>query len=126
MAPTEGTYEIRGDTAENRLYITLSGLLDEGAIATAADMAIETARGLDSGFDVIIDATGFRPSGAAAAAPVEAAQSALADLGIDRVVRITDDETSTIVRNAFERRSRDVGYGWMATDSVADAERLLR
>lgn len=46
-------------------------------------------------------------------------------MGVDRVVRVVDGETSQIVVNAFERRSRDVGYSGETADSVAAAERLL-
>jgi hypothetical protein len=37
----------------------------------------------------------------------------------------TDDETSDVVINAFERRSRDVGYSGETADSIEDAKRLL-
>lgn len=125
MSLTDGTYEIEGDKATNRLYITLSGRLDAEEIAVAADMAVETARTLEPGFDIVNDISGFRPPGPEAAAPIKEAQASLADIGIDRVVRIADDDTSTVVLNAFERRSRDVGYEGLTADSVAEAERLL-
>jgi len=121
----DGHYEIRADEATNRLYITLNGRLDAEQIELAADMAVETARSLDEGFDIVNDISGFRPPGPEAAAPIEAAQQSLSEIGIDRVVRIADDETSTVVVNAFDRRSKTVGYEGLTADSIAEAERLL-
>jgi len=125
MSSSEATYEIRGDEATNRLYITLSGRLDAEEIEVAADMAVEAARTLDSGFDIINDISGFRPPSPEAAAPIKEAQGALAKMGIERVVRVADEETSSVVLNAFERRSQQVGYEGLTADSVAEAERLL-
>ena len=49
----------------------------------------------------------------------------LKDLGVDRVVRVVDEETSQVVVDAFERRSRGVGYSGETAETVAEAERLL-
>ncbi|PSQ27547.1 hypothetical protein BRD06_04880 [Halobacteriales archaeon QS_9_67_15] len=41
------------------------------------------------------------------------------------MVRVVDEETSQVVVNAFERRSRSVGYSGETAETVAEAERLL-
>jgi hypothetical protein len=121
----DGTYEVRAAAARNRLYIDLSGRLSAEEIQTTADMAVEAAEALDPPFDIVTDLSGFRPPDPEAAGPIKEAQAALAEMGIDRVVRVADEDTSAVVVNAFERRSRDVGYEGFTADSLAEAERLL-
>lgn len=118
-------YEIDADILSNRLYIDLSGRMDAEAIGEAADATVEEAEALDEGFDIVNDLSGFKPPSPEAAKPIKRAQGELKEMGVDRVIRVTDDETSDVVINAFERRSRDVGYSGETADSVAEAERML-
>jgi hypothetical protein len=113
------------DRQANRLYVDLDGRLDAETIDEAATQTVADAEQLREGFDVITDLTGFRPPSPEAAEPIKRAQAELAEMGMDRVVRVADEETSSVVVNAFERRSRDVGYSGETADSVAAAERLL-
>lgn len=117
--------EIDTDARTNRLYIDLNGKLDADRIDDAAAETVAAATDLDDGFDVVTDLTGFRPPSPEAARPIKRAQEELVEMGVDRVVRVVDDDTSRVVVNAFERRSRDVGYSGETADSVAAAERLL-
>jgi len=119
------TYEIDADVLENRLHIDLTGRMDAEEISEAADVTVERAETLDEGFDIVNDLSGFKPPSPEAAKPIKRAQGQLKEMGVDRVVRVTDDETSRVVINAFERRSRDVGYSGEAADSVAAAEEML-
>ncbi|MFB6073794.1 MAG: hypothetical protein ABEJ89_02135 [Haloarculaceae archaeon] len=125
MATTTAEYEVEADPREERLYITLTGRLSADEIATAAERTEAAAERLDPGFDVVNDLRGFAPPSPDAAEPIKEAQAALVEGGVDRVVRIVDDDTSQVVVNAFARRSRDVGYEGMTADSVGEAERLL-
>jgi len=118
-------FDIDTEVRSNRLYIDLDGKLDAETIAEAADTTIEEAARLDDGFDVVTDLSGFRPPSPEAATPIKRAQGELKEMGVDRVVRVVDEDTSRVVVNAFERRSRDVGYSGETADSVAEAERLL-
>jgi N-acetyl-anhydromuramyl-L-alanine amidase AmpD len=59
------------------------------------------------------------------AKPIKRAQQHLKEMGVDRVVRVVDEETSEVVVNAFERRSRDVGYSGEQAGSLDEAERIL-
>lgn len=118
-------YEIEADTVSNVLYIDLSGRMDESETSEAADEAVAAAERLRSGFDIVNDISGFKPPSPEAAKPIKRAQGELKELGVDRVVRVADEETSQAVVNAFERRSKDVGYSGETADSVAEAERLL-
>ncbi len=94
-------------------------------IDEAADATIEEAQSLSDGFDIITDLSGFKPPSPEAAKPIKRAQGQLKEMGVDRVVRVVDDETNQVVLTAFERRSRDVGYSGETADTVAEAERLL-
>ncbi|WP_340099213.1 hypothetical protein [Salinibaculum salinum] len=119
------TYEIDADTLTNRLYIDLSGRMDADEISEAADTTIDEAERLDDEFDIVNDLSGFKPPSPEAAKPIKRAQGQLKEMGVDRVVRVTDAETSQVVINAFERRSRDVGYSGETADSLDEAEQML-
>jgi len=118
-------YEIEADRRTNRLYLDLTGRLDRDNLEDAADEAVAAAENLRQGFDIVNDLSGFTPPAPEAAKPIKRAQSELVEMGVDRVVRVADEETGQVVINAFERRSRDVGYSGETADSVAGAERRL-
>ena len=118
-------YDIDADVRENRLYIDLTGRMTPEKIDEAADVTIEEAEKLRDGFDIVNDVSGFKPPSPEAAKPIKRAQGQLKEMGVDRVVRVTDEETSQVVVTAFERRSRDVGYSGENADSVTEANRLL-
>jgi hypothetical protein len=118
-------YDIEADTRNNRLYIDLSGRIDAATIDHAAEEAVEAARSLRDGFDIINDVSGFKPPSPEAAKPIKRAQGQLKEMGVDRVVRVVDADTSSVVVNAFERRSQSVGYSGESADTVAAAEQLL-
>jgi hypothetical protein len=118
-------YDINADVLANRLHIDLTGRMDADEISEAADVTIEEAEALDDGFDIITDLSGFKPPSPEAAQPIKRAQGQLKEMGVDRVVRVTDEQTSEVVVNAFERRSRDVGYSGETADSLAEAEQML-
>lgn len=118
-------YEIDADRQANRLYIDLNGRMDADAIADAADESVAEAADLRKGFDIVNDLAGFKPPSPEAAQPIKRAQGELQEMGVDRVVRVTDEETSDVVIHAFERRSQDVGYSGEVAESVEEAETLL-
>jgi len=118
-------YEIEADVRDNRLYLDLSGRMERDDLEEAADEAVAAADRLRDGFDIINDLSGFTPPSPEAAKPIKRAQAQLKELGVDRVVRVVDEETSQVVLNAFERRSRDVGYSGETAPTVAEAERKL-
>jgi len=118
-------YEVEADRQANRLYIDLSGRMDAEAIAEAAEDVGRKARRLDDGFDIINDLRGFGVPSPEDAEPIKETQGRLREFGVDRVVRITDENTSKVVVNAFERRANDVGYSGEVAKSVAEAERIL-
>lgn len=126
MSLETASYDIDADRPTNRLYLTLTGTLDEERIREAAEEAVEAAESLESGFDIVNDISRFRPPSPEAAKPIKEAQGKLLEMGVERVVRVVDDETSAIVENAFSRRSQQVGYEAMTATTVDEAERKLR
>jgi hypothetical protein len=119
------SYEIDADVLANRLSIDLTGRMGADEISEAADVTVEKAEALDEGFDIVNNLSGFKPPSPEAAKPIKRAQGELEEMGVERVVRVTDEETSQVVINAFERRSQDVGYSGETADSVAEAEEML-
>jgi len=118
-------YDIRADTSTNRLYLDITGRVDADEMADAADKTLSEAEKLQPDFDIINDLSGFRPPSPEAAKPIKVAQGELKEMGLSRTVRVVDDDTSQVVVNAFERRSRDVGYSGEKAESVEEAERML-
>src|SRR6056297_2876813 len=98
-------YEIDADVQENRLYIDLNGRMETDEIDEAADASVAEAEALREGFDIVNDLSGFKPPSPEAAEPIKRAQAKLKEMGVDRVVRVTDEETNDVVVHAFERRS---------------------
>jgi hypothetical protein len=119
------SYEIDADVLANRLSIDLTGRMGADEISEAADVTVEKAEALDEGFDIVNNLSGFKPPSPEAAKPIKRAQGELEEMGVERVVRVTDEETSQVVINAFERRSQDVGYSGETADSVTEAEEML-
>lgn len=122
---TDATAEIGYDTDSDVLYVDLSGRLDRDAVQRAADEAVAAADRLGDGFDVITDLRGFAPPAPEAAEPIGEAQAELVGMGLDEVVRVTDEDTSAVVVNAFERRSRKAGYSGDTAPDLRTAERRL-
>ncbi|MFW5978409.1 MAG: hypothetical protein ACOCP2_04155 [Halohasta sp.] len=118
-------YDIWADRSANRLYLDITGRVDAEEMAEAADKALSEAEKLRSGFDIVNDLSGFRPPSPEAAKPIKVAQGELVEMGLNRTVRVVDDDTSQVIVNAFERRSRDVGYSGEKAPSVEEAERML-
>ncbi|USZ68269.1 hypothetical protein NGM10_00665 [Halorussus salilacus] len=120
-----GSYDVSADPKENRLYLELTGRLGEDRLQAAAREAVAEAERLREGFDIVNDLSGFSPPNPESAEAIKEAQAELMELGVDRVVRIVDEDTSTVVENAFKRRSRKVGYEGMSADSIEEAEQML-
>lgn len=118
-------YEIESDVRQNRLHLDLSGKLDADTLDSAATETVEVARDLRDGFDIITDLRGFKPVTPDAAKAIQRAQTQLTELGVDRVVRVTDEDTSQVVVSAFERRSKKAGYSGETAETKPEAEKLL-
>mgnify|MGYP000722411504 CR=1 FL=1 len=121
----DGSYEIRADERTNTLYLSFSGSLEEHRMEVAAEETLAAADQLDSGFAIINDISTFRPPSPEAATPIKEAQQRLKEMDIGNVVRVVGDDTSAVVQNAFQRRSRKAGYEGQTAATVQAAERQL-
>jgi hypothetical protein len=104
-------YHVEADAVANVLCLDLSGRMDRAEIETAADEVVAAAQNLEDGFHIINDISGFRPPSPEAAKPIKRAQAELKDLGVDRVLRVADEEMSQDV----------VGYA--SAESVSPVDR---
>lgn len=121
----DGSYEIRADTQSNTLYLAFNGTLPEERMVTAADETLSAAEELDEDFSIINDISTFTPPSPEAAKPIKEAQEELKGMGVGAVVRVVGAETSAVVSNAFQRRSRKAGYEGETAPTVEAAERHL-
>lgn len=120
-----GSYEIRADERTNTLYLSFSGALEREQMESGAEETLEAAASLDDGFAIINDISAFRPPSPEAAKPIQTAQKELKTMGVGDVVRVIGEETSAVVTNAFQRRSRKAGYEGKTADTVTAAEKQL-
>ncbi|MFB6188720.1 MAG: hypothetical protein ABEI57_02450 [Halapricum sp.] len=121
----DGSYEIRADEATNTLYLSFNGSIPKQRMVGAAEETLVAAERLDEGFSIINDISTFSPPSPEAAEPIQEAQQELREMAVGDVVRVVGDDTSAVVVNAFERRSRKAGYGGKTASTVQAAERQL-
>jgi hypothetical protein len=116
-------YDLRIDLAKNRLYLTLTGLMDDEETRIAADACIEAFKKLKPGFGVVNDISAFRPLTKAGVAHVQRAGEVAVKLGITASVRVTG--VSPTAHQQFERAAKSGGMTTYTARNVAEAEALL-
>ena len=121
----DGSYEIRADEHTNTLYLAFNGTLSEDRMVVAAEETLAAADRLDEGFSIINDISTFSPPSPEAAKPIKTAQQELKQMGVSEVVRVVGADTSAVVSNAFQRRSRKAGYDGETAPTVRAAERKI-
>ncbi len=117
-------YDLSVNVEKNRLYIFLSGNMDEAEIQTHADHILLNARGLRPGFSVISDIASFVPVGEAGRLVMQQTMKMVKELGMGHVVRVVTG-ASLVTANQWQRTSRQVGYQALEAPSREEAERLL-
>jgi hypothetical protein len=118
-------YSVEADRKHNRLYLDLTGRVEKEELRRVADEVVAKAEQLDDGYDIVNDLTGFTPPTRDAVDPIKKIQRQLRYRGLNRTVRVLDEETDRVVAAALERRARDVGYSGETVGSVTEAERRL-
>ena len=112
------------DEGKNRLWLALTGHIDESEAEAAADATIEGARRLDDGFDMINDLSEFQPGDPAAMEHIERGKKGIARNGVAAVVRVMAESTTGQMQ--FDRAGEDAeSYQLAMADSVEKAEKLL-
>lgn len=118
-----GEFSIEADTGANRLHMELSGTLDAEAAAAALEAVEREAAGLDDGFEVINDISGFKPLSQDVADTIAEGKRSLSEAGAGALVRVTGD--SAIGSMQFDRVGDADGYDIATVETVADAEAML-
>jgi hypothetical protein len=117
-----GEWNVEADTAENRLYIELSGYIEGEEAEQSTNAVIEAAEQMDEGFDVITDIADVQPGDAEAVENIKRGKEAVAENGAEAAVRISPESATGQMQ--FERAG-DEPYAVAMADSVEKAEKLL-
>jgi hypothetical protein len=118
-----GSYALRVDVSRNRLYLTLSGLMNDAEIREAADACIEAVKKLSPGFYVVNDISNFRPLTKDGVAHVKRAGEFCAKQGMKASVRIVG--ISPTAHQQFQRAAKEGGYTTYTAQSLQEAEAML-
>ena len=117
-------FKAKADTRNNRLYITLSGLIQKNEAAKATEAVIDASKRLMADFDVINDISGLKPGTPEVEAQLKKVQKYLKAHGMRRVVRVVSDE-ETIGAKQVHRAGMAMGYMGETAKSIAEAEQML-
>jgi len=115
-------FSVTAQVEKNRLYITLSGHLDDSEQKEASLAIIGEAGKLKPGFDLISDVSRLRPTDDAGLKQLARVQEFLRDHGLRRAIRVTGIVLTEI---QMERTGREVGYISLNAASLEEAERIL-
>ena len=115
-------FQVRSDSAKNRLYITLGGHMvgSERQEATRAIMA--EAGKLGAGFDVVTDIRDLHATDQQGFKDFLRARSTLKLKGVGHIIRVTKIPLSRI---QLERISEEAGYHSDRADSIEEADQRL-
>jgi hypothetical protein len=116
-------FTIRVDHDKNRMYLTLTGLMEDEETRAAADASIDAFKTLKPGFFVINDISNFRPLTKEGVAHVQRAGEVARKLGMRATVRVVG--ISPTAHAQFQRAAKQGGYTAYMAQSVEEAEKLL-
>lgn len=117
-------YQVEIDRAENRLYMKLDGMLEQEMADDVVEEITDRLDELRPGFQVINDISEFKPVSQDATDAIERGKQAIADRGVNAVVRIVGD--SVIGKMQFDRVGDEIeGYHVATAESREQAERFL-
>ena len=114
-------FDVRVDTAKNRIYIRLAGFMEDAELDQAAAAVRREGSRLKPGFGVVNDISEFKPASAEGAQKIAAAQKYMAERGMGTVVRIA----SALSNLQFQRTAKGAGYKGLTASSVTEADALL-
>jgi multidrug efflux pump subunit AcrB len=113
-------YLANADSNKNRLYIKLSGNMNQDEVKKAADSVIAEAKKLKKGFSVINDISEFKPTSQDATTELQRAQEYLKMAGVTKIIRVVND-----AKIANMQLNRTGGYKADTVCSLEEAEKLL-
>jgi hypothetical protein len=116
-------YTLKTDTQKNRLYLTLSGLMNDDETKKAADACIEAMKKLRPGFKVVNDISQFRPLTKEGVGHVKRVGELAVKLGMTATVRVMGISPTAL--HQFQRVSKEAGYTAYTAQSLEEAEAML-
>lgn len=117
--------KFEADTEKNRLYITLSGKVDEKEAEDSMLFVVKEVHKLKPGFDVITDFSGLESADNNTRKALRGAMDYLSLHGVGRVVRIVGGAKAMLLKFAdFTRGFK--GYKVMYVPTMEDAEKKLK
>lgn len=113
-------YEIRADQIKNRLYITLTGLINHDESRAITELINKEAGCLQAGFACIADLTRFRirPENAERMLQI---QEMLVEAGMSELIRIGDP----VYREMLEKSIRKEGYNGRIVYDLETAIKII-
>ncbi|MEF8773760.1 MAG: hypothetical protein V5A23_08065 [Halobacteriales archaeon] len=124
MASQDSEFRVEADPEKNRLYMRLSGMLDEEEALAVTERMEAEAKKLRPGFDVVNDVSEAKPVSQEATDAIERGQRLLAEAGASAVARVVGD--SVIMEMQFERHGEgDDAYQVTTAESREQAEDFL-
>ncbi|MHA2364023.1 MAG: hypothetical protein ACXAC7_08685 [Candidatus Hodarchaeales archaeon] len=116
-------YEVKIDKMNNRLYLKLSGFLNNNELKQVAEETKQNINLLRPNFDIINDITDFKPTTQSGRELVKDVMAFAIQARVKRVVRILDH--LTIGSMQFNRASKEIGYTALYAKSYQEALALL-
>ncbi|MBV9359786.1 MAG: hypothetical protein JO292_00210 [Betaproteobacteria bacterium] len=118
------TYDIKANTAKNRLYLRLVGTMTVEDAKKVADTIIVEIRKLKPGWAVVNDISELKPADDQAVAHLKRAQDASGKAGCKRVVRVMGKQAITHMQ--WNRTlSETQGIRADVASTVEEADKLL-
>jgi len=116
-------FNVRADTAKNRLYVKLVGFFDYKEMKAATDATIEGINKLKPGYDVINDISEFKPVGPDTLKEIERGQVYFKKSGIRYGIRV--EGKAKLANLQFSRIGKSVDYVTDSAETLEEAEKLL-
>ena len=114
---------IQVNIEKNRIYMKLSGYLNDEEVKVAAEKFKTEVQRLKPPVDIINDISEFRPATAAGAEVIKEAQMFVAQYGVRHLVRVVKDKVSGLLQ--FSTTGKQAGLQGQLAESLAEAEKIL-
>ena len=115
-------FEVKVDSEKKRIYIVLSGFMQDFEVEEAMKEVKNAVNLLKPGFDIINDITDFKPVTAKGRELIKNTQAYIYESKVKNVMRI---EGSVLSKIQLERSSKEVGYSGITVKSIEEAEQYL-
>lgn len=125
MTDATPNYDVWTDEDRNVLYLRLVGDMNREQIEDARAATVETAETFDGAFHIINDISEFAPGSPEETEPIKRGQAQLTEMDLDQVVRVADEDTSSVTKMTFQVGSVEAGYSGDVAPSIEAAERTL-